>query len=179
MDADPVKMPETGKVQGLSGSSSLDRASGYEAKEFGYIILRHWRPLLRWFLRRPDPHEVTVDELRERLNSENPPFLIDVRFEAEYNGTDERMPYGHIPGAKSIPILDLESSLDDLGPYREEVVAMCQGGGLSLVAVELLTKAGFKEVKSLKGGTDLWHERGYPTAKSGASGGPPPMMDHP
>jgi len=40
---------------------------------------------------------------------------------------------------------------------------MCQGGGLSLVAVELLTKAGFKEVKSLKGGTDLWHEEGYPT----------------
>jgi 3-mercaptopyruvate sulfurtransferase SseA len=40
---------------------------------------------------------------------------------------------------------------------------MCPGGGLSLVAVEILEKAGFKDVKSLKGGTDLWHQSGYPT----------------
>jgi len=40
---------------------------------------------------------------------------------------------------------------------------MCPGGGLSLVAVEILEKAGFKDVKSLKGGTDLWHTSGYPT----------------
>ena len=157
-------MPETGHGKGLSASKSVDGARSYEAKKFGYIILKHWWPLLRWFLRRPPPHEITVEELHERLSSEHPPLLIDVRFESEYDGTDERMSYGHIPGARSIPILDLETSLEDLEPYREEeVVAMCQGGGLSLVAVEIMKKAGFKGVKSLKGGTDLWHENGYPT----------------
>ena len=32
-----------------------------------------------------------------------------------------------------------------------------------MVAVEILTEAGFKDVKSLTGGTDLWHKNGYPT----------------
>ena len=36
---------------------------------------------------------------------------------------------------------------------------MCSGGGLSLAAVEILMEAGFKDVKSLKGGTDLWHKK--------------------
>jgi rhodanese-related sulfurtransferase len=160
-------MSKTGQVQSLSAPQGLDHVSGYQAKEFGYIILKHWRPILRWFLRRSDPHEITVEELHDRVNTDRPPLLIDVRFAPEYNGTDERSRYGHIPSARSIPILDLESSFEDLESYKEkEVVAMCQGGGLSLVAVDLLTKAGFKDVKSLRGGTDLWHEKGYPTATS-------------
>jgi rhodanese-related sulfurtransferase len=32
--------------------------------------------------------------------------------------------------------------------------------------VEILEKAGFKDVKSLRGGTDLWHKEGYPTTMS-------------
>jgi rhodanese-related sulfurtransferase len=40
---------------------------------------------------------------------------------------------------------------------------MCPGGGLSLAAVEILTEIGFRDVKSLKGGTDAWHKKGYPT----------------
>ena len=42
---------------------------------------------------------------------------------------------------------------------------MCSGGGLSLAAVEILSDAGFKDVKSLKGGTDLWNKKGYPTTR--------------
>jgi len=37
---------------------------------------------------------------------------------------------------------------------------------LSLAAVEILTNAGFTDVKSLKGGTGLWHKKGYPTTTS-------------
>ena len=63
--------------------------------------------------------------------------------------------------------MELESKLNDLQSYKEkEIVNMCPGGGLSLVAVDILTEAGFKDVKSLKGGTDLWHKKGYPTIKS-------------
>ena len=63
--------------------------------------------------------------------------------------------------------MELESKLNDLQSYKEkEIVTMCPGGGLSLVAVDILTEAGFKDVKSLKGGTDLWHKKGYPTIKS-------------
>jgi len=62
----------------------------------------------------------------------------------------------------SISILELESKLDELEEYRDkEIVTMCPGGGLSLAAVDILMEAGFKGAKSLKGGTDAWHKKGY------------------
>jgi TusA-related sulfurtransferase len=45
----------------------------------------------------------------------------------------------------------------------KDIVTICPGGGLSLVAVDILVDADFKDVKSLKGGMDLWSEKGYPT----------------
>ncbi|MHA2428985.1 MAG: rhodanese-like domain-containing protein [Candidatus Hermodarchaeia archaeon] len=106
--------------------------------------------------------EITVEELFDRVNSDRPPLLIDVRSPEEFNGG-----YGHIPNARSIPVLELESNFEDLDSFKEkEIVTMCPGGGMSLVAVEILEKAGFKDVKSLKGGSDLWHKRKYPTTLS-------------
>jgi rhodanese-related sulfurtransferase len=43
---------------------------------------------------------------------------------------------------------------------------MCPGGGLSLAAVDLMREAGFNDVKSLKGGTDAWFKKGYPTTSA-------------
>jgi rhodanese-related sulfurtransferase len=106
--------------------------------------------------------EIKVDDLLDRVNSDKPPLLIDIRSPEEFNGG-----YGHIPNARSIDLLELESRFEELQPFKEqEIVAMCPGGGLSLVAVEILTKAGFKDAKSLKGGTDLWNKKGYPTTTS-------------
>jgi rhodanese-related sulfurtransferase len=108
--------------------------------------------------------EITADKLLHRVNSDNPPLLIDIRSPEEYNGTDETVTYGHIPGAISIAILDLETKTEELQQYKDkEIVTMCPGGGLSLVAVDILTKAGFTDAKSLKGGTDQWYKKGYPT----------------
>ena len=105
--------------------------------------------------------EITVDELYDRVNSDQPPLLIDVRSPKEFVGG-----YGHLPNAVSIPVLKLESN-EDIKQFKErEVVTMCPGGGMSLVAVDILEKTGFKDVKSLKGGTDLWHEKGYPMTMS-------------
>jgi tRNA 2-thiouridine synthesizing protein A len=67
-------------------------------------------------------------------------------------------------------VLELESHFEELAPFKEkEIVTMCPGGGMSLVAVEILEQAGFKDVKSLTGGTDLWHKKGYPTTREGTS----------
>jgi len=128
-------------------------------------MIKHWRTTLKLFssLRKSEEFEwteITVDELFDRVNSDQPPLLIDVRSPAEFDGG-----YGHIPDAWSIPVLELESNIEDLEPFKEkEIVTMCPGGGLSLVAVDILEKVGFKDVKSLKGGTDLWHKKGYPTS---------------
>ena len=132
-----------------------------------YIVpmIKHWRATLSLFSSLSKStelewSEITVDELFERVNSDQPPLLIDVRSPAEFEGG-----YGHLPDALSIPVLKIESQIEDLESHRErEIVAMCPGGGLSLVAVDILEKAGFKDVKSLQGGTDLWHKSGYPTS---------------
>ncbi len=130
-------------------------------------MIKHWRTTLKLFssLSKSEEFEwseITVDELFERVNSDQPPLMIDVRSPKEFNGG-----YGHIPNAQSIPVLELESYFEDLDSFGEkEIVTMCPGGGMSLVAVEILEKAGFKDVKSLKGGTDLWHKKGYPTTMS-------------
>jgi len=130
-------------------------------------MVKYWKKTLKLLLhfsglRESEWSEITVDKLFDRVNSNQPPLLIDIRSPAEFNGG-----YGHIPNARSIPMLELESNFEDLDSFKEkEIVTMCPGGGMSLVAVEILAEAGFKDVKSLKGGTDLWHQNGYPTTTS-------------
>lgn len=69
-----------------------------------------------------------------------------------------------------IPMLELESRIDEIGGFRdEEIVTMCPGGGLSLVAVDILQEAGFGDVRSLKGGTDEWIKKGYPLESTSVS----------
>ena len=129
-------------------------------------MIKHWRTswkLLTSYAKSEEFEwsEITVDELFDRVNSDKPPLLIDVRSPAEFNGS-----YGHLPEARSVPVLELESHFEEFEPFKDkEIVTMCPGGGMSLVAVEILEKAGFKDVKSLKGGTDLWHKKGYPTTR--------------
>ena len=127
-------------------------------------MVRHWKTTLRLLFsyEKGEWSEITVDDLFDRVNSNRPPLLIDVRSPKEFNEG-----YGHIPNARSIQILELESKLEDLDSFKEkEIVTICPGGGLSLVAVDILIEAGFTNVKSLKGGTDMWYKKGYPTTLS-------------
>jgi len=130
------------------------------------VFKRYWKTLIKWLLHITGLPEITVDDLFDRVNSDQPPLLIDIRDAADFNGVGYSK-YGHIPNARSISILDLESKLSDLQSFKEEeIVTMCPGGGLSLAAVEIFTEAGFTDVKSLKGGMNLWYKKGYPTTTS-------------
>lgn len=130
-------------------------------------MLKYWTKLLQVFRHafgreNPEWTEITVEELFNRLDSDPPGLLIDVRSIEDYTGG-----YGHIPNSVSIPMLELESNIEGLSSYKDkEIVTMCPGGGLSLVAIDILTEAGFKDVKSLKGGTDAWQEKEYPLTTS-------------
>jgi len=103
--------------------------------------------------------EITPDELFDRINSNQSPLLIYV---LRIIGED-----GLIPNIKRIHTRKLISYLEYLHSFKEkEVVIVCGGGGMSLVAAEIMIQAGFKDVKSLNGGMELWKKSGYPTAKS-------------
>lgn len=81
-------------------------------------------------------------------------LVIDVRPPEEYRA-------GHIPGARSLPLPELQRRLKEL-PKGKEIVAYCRGPYcvLAVHAVEALRKRGFKASR-LDDGVLEWRSRGY------------------
>ena len=98
---------------------------------------------------------VTVNELLSRLH-EPGLVVLDVRPALEYV-------QGHIAGARSIPIDELEHRLRELPP-DQEIVAYCRGTYCVFAdeAVELLTAHGFQARRMQQGYTD-WRLADLPT----------------
>ena len=86
------------------------------------VFKKHWKILIKWLLRIHNLPEITVDELFDRVNSDQFPLLIDIRDAADFNGTGYAT-YGHIPNARSITIFSLGicSRLDPV-PHRRSVL---------------------------------------------------------
>jgi len=83
--------------------------------------------------------------------------VLDVRPPEEYHA-------GHLPGALSIPLKDLERKLSDL-PREREIVAYCRGPYcvLSIEAVEMLRARGFAAFRLEESVSD-WQAHGFPVA---------------
>ncbi|QCR23168.1 rhodanese-like domain-containing protein [Pontibacter sp. SGAir0037] len=97
--------------------------------------------------------DITVDELKERLNKGETPVIIDVREEYEYQE-------GNIPGAKNIPLNSLPHHLDDLEDLKEqEVIVQCRSGKRSATAQAFLQQQGFSNVRNLVGGMLAYEEQ--------------------
>ncbi len=85
--------------------------------------------------------------------------VLDVRPAEEYQA-------GHIPGAISVPLKELERRLSEL-PVDQEIVAYCRGPYcvLALEAVELLRARGLRAWR-LEDGVWDWRAMGNPVASS-------------
>ena len=102
--------------------------------------------------------EITPDELYDLMNSNKTPILL---YNLRLVGED-----GLIPGIKRIHTRKLIGYLERLQPYKDKpIVNVCGGGGMSMVATEIMIQAGFRDVKSLNGGMQLWNKKGYPIFK--------------
>lgn len=108
---------------------------------------------------RGDLDAVTMEELR-REYEEGEVVLIDVRPDQEYRS-------GHIEGARSVPLEEIEGILDDL-PEDREIVAYCRGPYclLSDEAVERLQEKGYR-ARRLDGGFPEWRASGLPVDGTG------------
>ena len=91
--------------------------------------------------------DITVTELADRVKT-NHLKLIDVREPHE-------LEISRLPNATNIPLGQLASRLSELDS-AEDMVLFCKSGNRSTRALELLTSAGFKKVKNLKGGINAW-----------------------
>jgi len=113
--------------------------------------------LTRQFMERhPALEPVDREDLLKRVRRGSV-TVIDVRPVEEYQA-------GHIPGAVSVPLKQLEDQLDRL-PKDREIVAYCRGPYcvLAIEAVEKLRANGFRAVR-LEDGIPDWRARGLKVA---------------
>jgi rhodanese-related sulfurtransferase/DNA-binding transcriptional ArsR family regulator len=109
-----------------------------------------------YFVARDALEPVNRDELVERAN-EGKVVILDVR-------TREEFAAGHIPGALSVPLGELDVALARL-PKRSQIVAYCRGPYCVLApqAVERLRANGYK-ARRLADGMPEWRLAGLPVA---------------
>ncbi len=111
--------------------------------------------VVRTFLKdRHTLEPVSVAELLRRLE-ERSVVVMDVRPEVEYRA-------GHIPGARSFPLSELEARLREI-PMDQEVIAYCRGPYcvFSDEAVALLRAKGYR-ARRLEQGLPDWRALGLP-----------------
>jgi len=94
--------------------------------------------------------EITVEELKQRLDAREDLFILDVREPHEYNICNLN---GHL-----IPLNDLPRRVHELDPSKEMVVH-CRSGARSARAVGFLRQAGFSKARNLAGGILAWADR--------------------
>ena len=99
----------------------------------------------------PQLEEITVTELKRRLDSGNDIQIIDVREPHEYE-------IARLPGTKLIPLSQVVNRMSEIDSARETVLH-CKGGVRSAKAIEALKAASFPgRLINLKGGISAWSD---------------------
>ena len=100
--------------------------------------------------------ELTVDQVKDKLDHGEKFRLVDVREESEWAKD-------HLPNAehlcKGIIERDVEQRIPDTGA---DIVLYCGGGYRSALAADNLQKMGYTNVWSMDGGYRGWKEQGHP-----------------
>ena len=103
-----------------------------------------------------DAHaDVTVQELKARLDRGEMPQIIDVREPLEFG-------ICRIPGAVLIPLSQLPERVAEIDPARE-VILLCKVGVRSARAAGFLRAQGFANARNLTGGILAWIDQVDPT----------------
>ncbi|MEX1157417.1 MAG: metalloregulator ArsR/SmtB family transcription factor [Thermomicrobiales bacterium] len=131
-------------------------------RELGEVRLAEIDRIVRAFLGNRDELEpIDALTLLGRIQDEDL-VVLDVRPIPEYQA-------GHLPGARSIPVGELEARLGELRP-DQEIVAYCRGPYCVYAdeAVELLTARGYLARRFSHGFPD-WQVAGLPVEREGIS----------
>ena len=135
--ADPGSEPEAAIRLGRIG---FDHVAGY--LQGGMRALDQRPDLLR------HTERITAQALAERLNGDEPPHVVDVRNESEWN--DKR-----IVGSIHVPLSQLAARVAEV-PRNGDFVVHCGGGYRSMIAASILEQHGFTNFSDLVGGYAAW-----------------------
>jgi rhodanese-related sulfurtransferase len=101
--------------------------------------------------------EISPQDLKARLERKEAPLLLDVR-------QDWETKLCRLPNAVHIPIEEIELRVEELNP-EDPIVVYCHAGVRSAAVAEFLRSLGFKDVRNLAGGVDLWARTVDPTMR--------------
>ncbi|MGN9864532.1 sulfurtransferase TusA family protein [Bacillus swezeyi] len=94
------------------------------------------------------PYTIQNEELQKKVEAGERITVVDVREPAEYR-------FGHIPGAISIPLGELEKRANELN-RDGKVYVVCRTGNRSDLAAKQLTDHGFEDVENVVQGMAEW-----------------------
>ncbi len=105
---------------------------------------------------RKQTKEVSLDDLKRRIEAKEPLILLDVREKEEFRA-------GFIPGAISIPRGFLEMQVEQRIPDKgAKIIAYCAGGTRSALAAATLAELGYTNVETANPGFVRWKDLRYP-----------------
>jgi rhodanese-related sulfurtransferase len=100
--------------------------------------------------------EVTIAEVKKKMETDEPFHFIDVR-------EDHEFVKDHAKGATHLGRGILERDIESLIPAKAaQIVLYCGGGFRSALAADSLGRMGYTNVSSMTGGIRAWREAGYP-----------------
>jgi hydroxyacylglutathione hydrolase len=124
----------------------LDRVSGYA--EAGAV--EDWRGGGRPVHTLPAVDAAQVQQLLRDRGA----VVLDVRAEGEWAA-------GHLPGARHLPLGELDQRLDEI-PRGGPIIVHCQSGSRAAIAASLLRARGYDDVRQYRGGFGEWRAAGHP-----------------
>ena len=97
--------------------------------------------------------EITVEEVKRKLDAGEPLHLLDVR-------EPEELAICALPGVEHIPMMQLFLGVQRTTANQDaEVVIICHHGIRSLEAAQFLRRQGFENAVSMAGGVAAWSQR--------------------
>ena len=106
--------------------------------------------------------EIRPEEVRERLEGEDAPLLLDVR-------SDRERRVASIPGSVHLPMNEVESRLAEVAPDpNRPIVTYCATGNRSLRILPTIAEQGYGDIASMSGGIVAWQALDYPVESATA-----------
>ena len=92
--------------------------------------------------------EISVSELKQKLDSGDKPQLIDVRETWE-------LEICQLEGVKNLPMTEIAGRIDEV-ESAEETIVICHHGGRRMQVAMWLEQQGKGQMTNLAGGMDAW-----------------------
>jgi rhodanese-related sulfurtransferase len=95
-----------------------------------------------------EPFEIDATTLKDRLDGDNPPAILDVREPWELD-------IAKVDGVIAIPLGEISRRFGEL-PKDRPLAVMCHHGGRSAQATAWLRNQGYDNATNVAGGIDAW-----------------------